>query len=77
MRLIQELLKAFGDPDASFCEFWAKGVWLGSRTQKLPGTPAVFDRKVKWKFAEPSEPLSGEWQGNYPSVREHAATVNK
>ena len=37
----------------------------------------MFDRKVKWKFAEPSEPLNGEWQANYPSVKEHAATVNK
>ena len=77
VRLTQELLRAFGDPDAIFCEFRAKGVWLGSRTSKLPWTPAVFNRKVKWKYAEPTEPLNGEWKANYPSVREHAATVNK
>ena len=77
VRLIQALLYAFDDPDALFCEYWAKGVWLGSQTRKLPRTPSVFDRKVKWKYAESSEPLHGEWQSNYPSVREHAATVHK
>ena len=75
VRLIQDLLCAFGDPDAYFCEFWAKGVWLGSQARKLPRTPAVFDRKVKWKFSEPSEEHKGEWQTNYSSLREHAATV--
>ena len=76
VRLIQSLLWAFGDPDAHFCEFWARGVWLGSQQRRLPRTPAVFDRKTKWKFAEPTELLHGEWQTNYSSLREHAATVN-
>ena len=46
----------------------------------VPGgrsVPAVFDRKTKWKFAEATEPLHGEWQSNYPSLREHAAIVHK
>ena len=30
VRLIQELLRAFGKPDACFCEIWARGVWLVS-----------------------------------------------
>ena len=77
MLLIRELLRTFGDPDACVCEFWAKGVWLGSQTRKLHRTSAVFDRKIKWKYAEPTEPLNGEWRANYPSSREHAATVNK
>ena len=37
----------------------------------------MFNRKVEWKYAEPSETLNGEWQANCPSVREHAAKVNK
>ena len=53
VRLIQSLLFVFGDPDHYFGEFWARGVWLGSRERKLPRTPAVFDRKVKWKYSEP------------------------
>ena len=77
VRLIQVLLYAFDDPDALFGEFWAKGVWLGSQERKLPRTPSVFDRKVKWKYSEPTEPLNSEWQTNYPSVREHAAIVHK
>ena len=35
VRLIQELLHAFC-PDASFCEFRPKRVWLGFQTRKLP-----------------------------------------
>ena len=77
VRLIQCLLWAFGDPDAYFGEWWARGVWLGSQRRKLPRTPAVFERKVRWKFAEPTEELHGEWQTNYPSLREHAKTVNQ
>ncbi|MDE0916488.1 MAG: hypothetical protein OSB57_15045 [Planctomycetota bacterium] len=77
VRLIQALLRAFGDPDAHFGEFWSSGVWLGSQSRKLPRTPAVFERKVKWKFKEATEPLHGEWQSNYPSLREHAAIVHK
>ena len=76
VRLIQGLLEAFGDPDALFGDYWSRGVWLGSRERKLPRTPSVFDRKVKWKFAT-DEPVHGEWQANYPSLREHAATVTK
>ena len=77
VRLVQALLHAFGDPDVLFCDFWSRGVWLGSQTRKLPRAPAIFDRKVKWKFPEATEPLHGEWQTNYPSLREHAATVNR
>ena len=51
-RLIGALLRAFDDPDYYFCEWWARGVWLGSPSRKLPRTPAVFDRKTCWKFQE-------------------------
>ena len=51
VRLIQDLLRAFADPDWHFCEWWARGVWIGAPSRKLPRAPAVFERKTKWKFA--------------------------
>ena len=75
VRLIQSLLSAFGDPDSHFCAFWARGVWLGSPQRKLPRTPAVFDRKVKWRLAEATGDDHGEWQANYSSMEEHASMV--
>ena len=56
-RLVEALLEAFGDPDAYFCRWWSRGVWLGSPWRPLPRTPAVFDRKVKWCVLE--SPLKG------------------
>ena len=53
------------------------GVWLGSPSRKLPRTPAVFDRKTKWKFQEITEEERGDWQRNYSSLREHAELVQK
>ena len=52
-RLIQGLLQACEDPDARFCEFWSRGVWLGSDERKLPRTPAIFDRERKWRLDFP------------------------
>ena len=75
IRLIQALLESCEDPDAYFCNWWATGVWLGSPKRRLPRTPAVFDRKTKWRLAEPTEQLHGEWQCNYPSLKEHVSTV--
>ena len=77
VRLIQSLLEAFADPDAYFCDWWAVGVWLGSMSRKLPRTPAVFERKTKWKFQEPAEDDRGDWQRNYSSVAEHVHLVEK
>ena len=77
VRLLQSVLSACEDPDWYFGTWWAQGVWLGSPKRKLPRTPAVFDRKTKWRWAEPTEDLQGEWQKNYPSLREHAAIVQK
>ena len=67
VRLLQSVLSACEDPDWYFCSWWARGVWLGSPKRKLPRTPAVFDRKTKWRWAEPTEDLQGEWQKNYLS----------
>ena len=77
VRLIQALLFAFADPDWYFCDWWAKGVWLGAPDRKLPRTPAVFVRKVKWKKLEKTDELHGGWQHNYSSIGEHAHLVEK
>ena len=49
-RLIQGLLEECEDPDAYFCEWWSRGVWLGSDKRRLPRTPAIFERKIKWRL---------------------------
>ena len=46
-------------------------------SRQLPRTPAVFDRKTKWRWAEPTDELHGEWQENYSSLKEHADLVQK
>ena len=75
IRFMEALLKAFDDPDWYFCKIWARGVWLGSTERKLPRTPAVFDRKVKWRFPEPGPDPVGEWRRNYPSLDQHLKLV--
>ena len=77
VRLIQSLLSACGDPDHYFGEWWAKGTWLGSTERKLPRTPAVFDRKIKWAKIEQVDELHSGWQTNYSSIAEHADLVEK
>ena len=58
VRLLQTLLKAFGDPDHYFGEWWSKGVWLGSPDRKLPRAPALYERKTKWPKRDTSLSLS-------------------
>ena len=47
VRLLQALLRAFEDPDHHFCEWLARGVWLGSPERPLPRTPALYNRKTE------------------------------
>ena len=75
VRLAQALLEAFKDPDACFCNWWATGAWLGSAKRKLPRTPCLYDRKVRWALPTSAEELHGEWQVNYSSLREHRDQV--
>ena len=77
IRLIQSLLSAFQDPDAHFCEWWAKGTRLGSKSRKLPRASAVFDRKARWRKIDPSDEMHGGWQKNDPSLVELATLVQK
>ena len=52
VRLVQALLTAFRDPDDCFCEWWAKGVWLGSPERPLPRAPAIYNRKTRWALKD-------------------------
>ena len=76
VRLIQGLLAAFKDPDAYFCEWWARGAWLGSAKRRLPRARHLYDRKVRWALPTSAEELHGEWQVNYSSLREHQEQVH-
>ena len=76
-RLLQELLRAFEDPDHYFCEWWSRGIWLGSPERPLPRAPALYQRKTKWPLKDDSTQLDGDWRTNYSSVRDHEAQVEK
>ena len=73
--MIEQLLIGCSDPDAYFCHWWAQGVWVGTPTRPLPRTPAIFDRKTRWKFGEEFEEQGGSWEPNYSSTAEHAEQV--
>ena len=47
---------------------------LGPPARKIPRIPALFDRKCRWRWSEPTEELSGSWQMSL-SLEEHSKTV--
>ena len=75
VRLIQALLHAFGDPDYYWCDWWSRGVWLGSEDRPLPRTPALYERKTKWGVGDGDPELHGEWRVNYSSIADHEKKV--
>ena len=74
-----ELLRILGDPDwrifASRRHSFATGVPLG--LEGLPRTPAVFERKRRWRKYEEFEGLGGDVKENYVSARLHADEIQK
>eukprot|EP00972_Heterocapsa_arctica_P013818 2037897-Heterocapsa_arctica.AAC.1 len=59
-----------GDPDVQVCEFTSVGVWLGV-DKRMPRTPAVFERKRKWRLDETGDEASRTmWAENYSSAKE-------
>ncbi len=80
IRLLQAILREAGDPDASGMTHFAKGIWLGVG-KKLPRTPAVFERKVKWRLTEQAqlhayEPcVASHWRENYKTAVMHEAAI--
>ena len=67
--LIGAIAEHLGDPDAAVLELYRSGVPLGWR-QRLPRTPAVFARKLRWAPHVGHELGSVEWAGNYRSASE-------
>ena len=57
------------DPDAAVADHYRTGVPIGWR-ERLPRTPAVFERKVHWARHVGQEGASSEWTGNYRSASE-------
>ena len=64
IRLVEAVLVAAKDPDVSIMRQCRKGVRLGAR-RKMPRTPAVYERKQKWKLKETDEDFTGKWASNY------------
>ena len=52
VRLLQALLRAFGDPDWYFVDWWAKGVWIGSPEKRLPRTPSLYEKDEAAKIGQ-------------------------
>ena len=77
VRLIGELARAAEDPDAYFADFWARGVWVGSRDRPLPRASAVLARKRKWRLGELDPLAQPEWRSNYSCTAAHTAQVLK
>ncbi len=83
LRLLEAILRAGGDPDWGGMAQYAAGVRLGIG-ERLPRTPAVFARKVKWRLkgqelADELEghPVQGVWRDNYRSVTAHQHLVEQ
>ena len=70
VRLIQALIRAFGDADSHMSGWWPKGAWLGCPTRRRLRT-VVSDRKLKWSKIEPVDKLHQGWQINCSSLEEH------
>ncbi len=81
VRLLQALMGRAQDPDLGSMDRLAVGVPLGVDV-KLPRTPAVYPRKVKWSLAQQCDPMAwdrpwgqGIWRDNYASTRGHEAEI--
>ncbi len=77
VRLLEALLRVAQDPDLGCWSLYARGVPLGVQ-DRLPRTPAVYERKRKWRLEDQKDanlwntPLEElPWRENYASVRPH------
>ncbi len=83
VRLLYAVLGSAGDPDVHARSWYLEGVRIGVG-QRLPRTPAVFERRRAWRLAEQYDPdvwrqafLPSEWRDNYASAADHAAEVER
>ena len=67
LELLQFLVTQLGDPDAGFVERLFQGVPLGWR-ERLPRTPAVFERKSRWTKHVGTYDFGREVAANYRSA---------
>ena len=65
--LVGAVAAHLGDPDAAVMSTYRAGVPLGW-CERLPRTPAVFERKTRWAKHVGDEGESCEWAGNYRSA---------
>ncbi len=79
--LLGSALQEAGDPDWQCMEDFEKGVRIGVGV-RLPRTPRVFGRKVRWKFEAQRDPeahkrddYAGVTVANYPSAAAFAKEV--
>ena len=69
VRLLQAFLRVCGDPDWAVLDAYAAGVRLGYK-QQLPHTPAVFEKKMKWRVEyDDRVQAQKDWSPNYASVK--------
>ncbi len=83
VRLLRCLLRAAGDPDPNGMLHYCRGVRLGVNC-KLPRTPAVYERKVRWRLQEQyqaqehyGQSVEGVWRTNYKSVDAHLELIDR
>ena len=64
------------DPDYRMCELMRGGVLIGWQ-QWLPRTPAIYDRKTRWRRHVGEEGDNQGWKANYRSAVEHRDEIEK
>ena len=83
-RLVRALKQAAGDPDVEIFGTYPSGVRIGVG-QKMPRTPAVFERKTAWSLESQADPDVHLWSpatvravnANYKSARELSEAVER
>ncbi len=83
LRLLRAILREAADPDAEAMLGFIEGVPIGVGL-RLPRTPAVYDRRVRWSldeqrhrgaYLEPQK--SFEWRDNYKSTYAHESEIEQ
>ena len=65
--LMEGLARHLQDPDHAILRLYSSGVFIGWG-QRMPRTPAVFERKHKWKKHVGDRSEGVEWASNYKSA---------
>ena len=74
--LLGELARRMDDPDYRMCELMSEGVPIGWQ-QRLPRTPAIYDRKTRWRSHVGEEGDNQGWKANCRSAVEHRGEIEK